>query len=82
MSVLVATITLLRDKEIKMDKTIGQVKDEVFEIVRSLHVAYMGDNRNEINACEKAYKQAQETYGESLVKLVQDYYNAEVIGKA
>lgn len=65
-----------------MEKTLGQVKDEVFEVVRNLHVAFMGDDRNEINRAEKAYALAQETYGESLVKLVQDYYNAEVIGKA
>lgn len=65
-----------------MDKTIGQVKDEVFEVVRNLHIAFMGDDRNEINRAENAYALAKETYGESLVKLVQDYYNAEVIGKA
>jgi hypothetical protein len=65
-----------------MNKTIGEIKDELMVVVSNLHIAYMGDNRNEINDAEKAYATAKETYGVSLVKLVQDYYNAEVIAKA
>jgi len=65
-----------------MSKTLGEIHDEIFEIVQALHVAYMGDDRSEIIACEKAYATAQEFYGKEAVALVQDYYNKEVIAKA
>lgn len=65
-----------------MEKTLGQIQDELFEVVRGLHIAYMGDDRSEINFAEKEYELAKETYGSEMVQLVQDYYNTEIIGKA
>lgn len=56
--------------------------NEIFEIVRNLHVAYMGDNRNEIQKAEIAYKNAQEQFGKDVVANVQKQYNEEVIGVA
>lgn len=58
------------------------MKDEIFEVVRNLHVAYMGDDRREITQAEANYAKAQETFGKATVQVVQDYYNTEIIGKA
>ena len=65
-----------------MNKTLGEIHDELLTIVRKLHVAYMGDDRDEINRAEKAYANAQEIYGKEAVALIQKYYNEEVIAKA
>jgi predicted lipid-binding transport protein (Tim44 family) len=65
-----------------MNKTLGEIHDELFEIVQALHVAYMGDDRSEINFAEKAYANAQEIYGKETVAIIQKYYNEEVIAKA
>jgi predicted lipid-binding transport protein (Tim44 family) len=65
-----------------MNKTLGEIHDELFEIVQALHIAYMGDDRNEINEAEKAYANAQEIYGKETVAIIQKYYNEEVIAKA
>ena len=65
-----------------MNKTLGEIHDELMAVVRDLHIAFMGDDRSEITAAEKAYAKAQETYGKETVAVVQKYYNETVIAKA
>jgi len=65
-----------------MNKTLGEIHDEIYKAVSDLHVAFMGDDRNEINEAQKKYDEMISIHGKPAVQLLVDYYNENVIGKA
>lgn len=65
-----------------MDKTLGQIQDEIYQAVSAYHTATMGDDRQEIDEAEALYRGMISIYGKETVQLVVDYYNENVIGKA
>ena len=65
-----------------MNKTLGEIKDEILTAVSNLHVAFMGDNRNEINEAQSAYDKMVREYGSNVVSEVVKFYNETVIRKA
>ena len=65
-----------------MNNTLGEIKDEILTAVRNLHIAFMGDNRNEITQAQAVYDKMVLVYGQETVALVQKFYNEEIIAKA
>jgi hypothetical protein len=55
---------------------------EIYQAVSAVHIAYQGDNRQEINEADKELEMMKLVYGEQAVQEVQDYYNENVIRKA
>jgi uncharacterized protein YbcI len=65
-----------------MNKTLGQIHDEIYKSVSDLHTAFMGDDRDEINQAQKKYDEMISVHGKGAVQLLVDYYNENVIRKA
>ena len=65
-----------------MNKTLGEIKDEILTAVSNLHIAFMGDNRNEITQAQSAYDKMVLEYGSNVVAEVVKFYNETVIKKA
>ena len=65
-----------------MDKTLGQINEEIFSAVKNFHIASMGDDRREIDDAQAEYAGMISIYGKEVVQLVVDFYNETVIRKA
>jgi hypothetical protein len=65
-----------------MDKTLGQINDEIFAAVKNFHIASMGNDSREIETAQAEYAGMISIYGKETVQLVVDFYNDTVIGKA
>ncbi len=65
-----------------MEKTLGQISDEILNAVRNLHVSFMGDDRNEINHAQGEFDKMIRVYGKPAVDVAVKYYNENVIAKA
>lgn len=65
-----------------MNKTLGQITDEIYNAVKNFHIASMGNDSREIENAQAEYAGMISIYGKDAVQLVVDDYNENVIGKA
>jgi hypothetical protein len=65
-----------------MDKTLGQITDEIYNAVKNFHTASMGNDRKEIENAQAEYAGMISIYGTKAVADVVEFYNETVIRRA